>query len=424
MTYHDGDLIGGARTRMSRVAYVMSRFPKLTETFILHELLAMRRQGVDVRVYPLLRERDEVVHPEARPVVEEAHYEPFLSWPIIRSQLAWLRRAPLRYLRALAEVLAASSGSRSFLVRAIAIFPKVAHMARSMQREGVEHVHCHFATHPAAAGMIIHRLTGIPFSFTAHGSDIHRDRTGLRVKVRAASFVVAISEDNRRVIRDECGERTARKVEVIHCGVDTERFRAERRPGDHALRIVCVGTLHEVKGQAVLLEACRRLMERGVDFRCRLIGDGEDRRMLEDLVRRHGLHGRVELAGRRTGEEVAAELREASVLVAPSVPSRDGRREGIPVVLMEAMATGLPVVASRLSGIPELVTDGEAGLLVEPGDDAAVADALVRLAADAELRHRLGLAGRRRVVEEFDVDRNARALRSRIVRGRGQAAAA
>lgn len=397
------------------MGYVMSRFPKLTETFILQELLAVDRAGVSVELHPLLRQRGEPVQPAAQPWVERAHYLPFVSPAILRSQWYHLRdrRLRRRYVRALVDMIAGTWRSPNFLLGGLGIFPKVAHMARQMRSEGVEHVHCHFANHPALAGFLIHRLTGIPYSFTAHGSDLHVDRTMLPTKVREAAFVVTISEDNRRVIEATCGASAAGKVAVIHCGVDTASFRgAQHRDGP--LRIVSVGTLHEVKGQAHLVDACRRLAERGVDFTCRIIGDGPDRTSLAARIETAGLGDRVILTGRMTSDAVARELGDADVLVAPSVPTRGGKREGIPVVLMEAMATGLPVVASRLSGIPELVTDGKDGLLVAPGDDAAIADALERLANDRSLRRRLGRAGRETVDRAFDVDRSAAELVHRI----------
>ena len=182
---------------------------------------------------------------------------------------------------------------------------------------------------------------------------------------------------------------------------------------------MAVGTLHEVKGQIHLIEACRLLAERGVAFTCRFIGDGPDRDALQARIDEYGLGDRVALVGRMTSDAVATELAASDVLAAPSVPTHGGKREGIPVVLMEAMASGLPVVASRLSGIPELVTDGVSGLLVPPGDDDALAHALATLATDAPLRGRLGAAGRETVMREFDVDRNAAILADRIRRSLG-----
>jgi glycosyltransferase involved in cell wall biosynthesis len=284
-----------------------------------------------------------------------------------------------------------------------------------MDVDGVAHVHCHFANHPAAAGFVIHRLTGIPYSFTAHGSDIHVDRHMLREKVREAEFVVAISRYNRNVILREAGDEFADRVVVIHCGVDTSRFRPEARDARTGrLEIVCVGTLHEVKGQAYLVEACRTLARDGIDVHCSLIGDGPDRAKLERLIADTGLKDRVSITGGLTQDRVAMLLRGADVLVAPSVPTAGGKREGIPVVLMEALSSGIPVVASNLSGIPELVEDGLTGLLVEPRDAAGIAAALTRLEADPGLARRLGLAGRDKVLREFDLDTNAGLLASRF----------
>ncbi|HEX4930856.1 MAG TPA: glycosyltransferase, partial [Gaiellaceae bacterium] len=370
---------------------------------------------VDVSLYPLLRHREATVHPEARALVERANYLPFLSWPILRSQLHFLRRRPRAYLGALAAVSRGTLGSLNFFFGGLAIFPKVAHAARLMEAEGVTHVHCHFANHPAVAGLVIRRLTGIPFSFTAHGSDLHVERRMLPQKVAEAEFVATISHDNRRLIVAECGEAAGEKVHVVRAGIDTEAFapRGERN-GHEGLRIVCVGTLHEVKGQAVLVEACRLLAARGIELECRLVGDGPDRDALRSAIESGGLDGRVHLVGPQPREAVAATLEWADALATPSVPTRSGKREGIPVVLMEAMSSGLPVVASRLSGIPELVEDGVSGLLVPHGDAEALANALERLARDPLLRRRLGRRGRLTVEREFDVDRSAALLAERF----------
>jgi colanic acid/amylovoran biosynthesis glycosyltransferase len=402
----------------ARVAYVMSRFPKLTETFVLGEVLALEQRGVPVDLYPLLRERAPVVHSEAARLVGRSRYEPFLSPAIVVSQLVWLRRRPGAYLRAWRDVLIGTWGSPNFFVGAIACFPKVAHAARRMQAEGVTHVHCHFANHPALAGLIVHRLTKIPFSFTAHGSDLHKERRMLARKVAEAAFVATISHDNRRLIVAECGEHVAGKVHVLRAGVDTRLFApstlepaAQRRD---ALRVVCVGTLHEVKGQPHLIEACRLLAGQGIDVRCRLIGGGPDEKALRAQIEAAGLAESVVVAGPRTRQQIVEELWHADALVAPSVPTRAGRREGIPVALMEAMSTGLPVVASAISGIPELVEDEVSGLLVPPRDAAAIARALWRLAADPALCERLGRAARNRVLAEFDLDASAAELARRF----------
>jgi colanic acid/amylovoran biosynthesis glycosyltransferase len=402
-----------------KVAYIMSRFPKITETFVLYEILAMERLGVHVEIYPLLREHPDVMHPEAGPLVERAHYEPFLSRPILAAQFYFLRRKPRAYLGAIWALLCGTWGSLNFFIGAVGIFPKTVYFAYRMAADGVTHVHGHFASHPAAAAFVIRRLVGIPYSFTAHGSDLHCDRHMLRQKVAEAAFVVAISKYNRELIVAECGEEYRDKTLVIHCGVDTDVFRPisegkTRKPAHSPLTIVCVGTLHEVKGQTYLLEACRLLASRGVYLTCHLVGDGPDRAALTRKSAEAGLGGRVHFHGQLTRDGIAQLLRKADVAVAPSVPTNDGRREGIPIVLMEAMATGLPTVASGISGIPELVEDGRSGILVPPRDAPALAEALERLYSTPLLRKRLSKGGRERVLQEFDLYKNAAALAQRF----------
>ncbi len=396
--------------RPVKVAYMMSRFPALTETFIIYEILALESLGVQVEVYPLLREQTDLMHDEARIYVERAHYAPFISWPILRANLHFALRRPRRYFGALWSLLIGTWGSMRYFTGAVGIFPKSVLFAQLMEAEDVSHIHAHFASHPTAAAFVIGRLVGIPYSFTAHGSDIHRDQTMLREKVAEAAFALPISSYNRDVIMRACNGRYGDKLLVVHCGVDTDLFSPLSENGDHPkldkFTIICIGTLHEVKGQAYLIEACRLLREQAIDLDCLFVGDGPDMATLQRLVDTHELHDIVHFKGRRTRAGILALLANVDVLVAPSVPSRDGRREGIPVVLMEAMACGLPVVASRLSGIPELIDDDQSGLLVSPGDVPGLAKAIRVLHDDESLRRRLGEAGRTKVEQEFSLYRN------------------
>ena len=410
---------GHTPLRRLKVAYIMSRFPRLSETFVLYEILAVEDEGVDVELFPLIRERADVVHPEALELSARARFQPFLSLPVLRSQLHFLRHSPRRYLGTLRDLLSGTWGSLNFFFGALGIFPKVAHGARLMQAEGVDHVHCHFANHPAAAGFVIGRLTGIPYSFTAHGSDLHVDRHMLCEKIREAAFVVPISRYNRDLMIEECGEVIREKLVVIHSGVDTEFFRPTvERVDEGQLEILCIGTLHEVKGQRYLVEACRLLREEGIDVVCKLIGEGPDRKALTGQISAAGLENRVMLLGRRYRDAVCELVRAAHVLAAPSVPTKRGKREGIPIVLMEAMASGVPVVASRISGIPELVEHGVSGLLVPPRDAQSLASALARLQGDPSLRKRLALSGRAKVEAEFDLRKSATELVGQFARAR------
>lgn len=398
-------------TAPPRVAYVMSRFPKLTETFVLYEMLALEATGVAVEIFPLLRHRTSVRHPEADRLVERARFAPFLSPRVLVANLAMLRRDPGRYLRVWWEVLSGTWGSANFFLGALGILPKSVFFAREMEKLGVQHVHAHFANHPAVAALIVHRLTGIPWSFTAHGSDLHVERRMLEAKVRAAAFVVTVSGYNRELIAAECGDDVRSRVHVVHCGVDAERFATRRTPRDDGrFRVTCVASLEPVKGHRFLVEACRLLRDRGVRFECELIGDGPLRRDIEARVRRARLDRCIWIRGRLPRPDVIRALRDTDAAVQASHPTPAGKREGIPVALMEAMASEVPVVASAVSGIPELVENGRTGILVPPGDPAALADALERLAGDARLRRRLGRAARAKVRREFDLHRSARRI--------------
>lgn len=397
------------------IAYIMSRFPKLTETFVLYEMLALEAGGMNVEVYPLLRERQPVVHSDAEPWVRRAHYRPFLSVGILRTNLHFLLRSPKVYLELIADVMRGTRGSRNFMLGAIGIFPKVVDFARDMEVRGVDHVHAHFATHPALAAFIVHRLTGISWSFTAHGSDLHVDRRMLNAKVAEADFTVTVSEYNRELIIDTCGEWTREKIEVVHCGVDTDLFApdAHRSGVDAApLRILCVASMEKVKGHRYLVDACALLKARGVTFRCDLVGDGP---LLEEVCARiaaQALGDHIHVHGPRARPEVVRMLKDSDVLALASHPTADGRREGIPVALMEAMACGVPVVSSAISGIPELVDSGHSGLLVPSGEPVAIADALESLARDPGLRRKMGAEGRRKVVRDFNLASGAARMRT------------
>ena len=194
---HNGAVDQPAPRPGVRVAYIMSRFPKITETFVFYEILTMDSMGIAVDVYPLLRERQPVAHPEVQAWVRRARFQPFISLPILRAHAHFLRRAPARYGKVLYEVLRQTWGSPNFFVGALGIFPKAVRFAFEMQARGTTHVHAHFATHPAVAALIVHRLTGIPFSFTAHGSDLHVDRRMLDIKVAASAFAVTVSTYNK-----------------------------------------------------------------------------------------------------------------------------------------------------------------------------------------------------------------------------------
>lgn len=417
----------GSRHKASagKVGYVMSRFPKLTETFVLNEIRTVEQLGLQTEIYPLLREKQAVVHEEAAPLVARARFQPIVSMPVVMANLETLITRPTAYLSLWGEVLRKTWGSPNFFLGAIGILPKCVWMAHEMQNDGISHVHAHFANHPAVAAFAIHRLTGIPYSFTAHGSDLHVDRRMLPEKVEAAAFVVAISSYNKSMIVEECLGRHSDKVHVVHCGVDPQWFGQRRSSGSRSrFEFVCVASFELVKGHRYLIGACERLAMRGIDFVCHLIGDGPQRKNIERQITDAGLNDVIVLHGARTRREVARLVARSDAAVLASAPTRSGKREGIPVALMEAMSAGLPVVASRTGGIPELVHHDHNGFVVPPGDPAALADALERLSADVNLRERMGRAGRETILRDFNQEQCAADLVGLIQRHGGLAGGA
>ena len=263
-------------------------------------------------------------------------------------------------------------------------------------------IHAHWATYPSTAALLLSRSLGIPFSFTAHAHDIYLENHLVDAKLRAAAFAVTISEFNRQLLEARFGAQNATKVRVVHCGIPLERFPfqpEDREPG----LILAVGRLDPIKGFRVLIDACELLRTAGVRFTCDIVGDGPQRKELAARVERSGLGEHVRLRGALAGQEVRRLLYRASVFALPSMVTPEGNMDGIPVALMEAMASGVPVVSTTVSGIPELVRDGQTGHLVAPGDSDAVSRSLGLLLEGAALPMRLATAARRVIEERFDV---------------------
>lgn len=402
------------------LGYVVSWFPAPTETFILYELTELQRQGLRPAVFPLFGARSNVVHPGVDRVLPYTHYVSRSLYGLLAAQLYWLLTAPRAYLGAWTWALRGTFPSSGMWIRTFAVVPLAAAIAREVQRRGIQHLHAHWATHPTLAAAIVARLTGATYSFTAHAHDLYVDQTLLAEKVAGARFVAAISRFNARLLARHADAAARRRIHVVPCGVDSRVFNPERRrrrPGP-ALTIACVAALRDYKGHRYLLDACAELRRRGVRFRLVLVGDGPERAHVEAHLRALELTEHVELRGMCPASEVVSLLHEADVLALASIVTDRGMMEGIPVCLMEGMAAGLPVVATDVSGVSELVLDSLTGLLVPPRDAGALADALQRLSLDPPLRQALGRAARAHVRAYFDRTRNVRRLAELLVETR------
>jgi colanic acid/amylovoran biosynthesis glycosyltransferase len=388
--------------RPYRLAYFVSRFPTTTETFVVRELNAVAaRPQIEADLYAFFPTPRGVVQESARPWMSRVHrVGPLRS---LRAIARWLRRRPLRLTSTFALVVKDHARNPGVLVRSLVTFAGAAVHAETLATHETDHVHAHFASYPALAAWISHRLTGVPYSFTAHAHDLYVHPLGVRRRAADAEFVASISEFNRRILRTLAGD--AADVQIVHCGVDTERYRftPHAPPETGPVRGICVASLREKKGHRVLFEALASTpaLER---FEFDLVGDGPLRDELEAQVERLGLAARVRFHGDLTEDAVTLMLGEADLFVLPSVVERSGDTEGIPVALMEAMAVGLPVVTSRLSGVPELVREGETGLLADPGDVRGLAQKLSEVLADPEAARARARTARALVEREFSLE--------------------
>jgi glycosyltransferase involved in cell wall biosynthesis len=358
----------------------------------MNELCELRRRGHAVIIFALKDPKERIVQERAKEFSKDVFYSPFvLSARLWKAQIFFLTRRPLVYLRALLDIVRHSAKRPSVCLKNVVIFPKSAHFAFRALSAGVRHIHAHFANYPATSALIVSQLTGIPFSFTCHAHDIFYDATMLDVKIQRAKACIAVSEYNREFILGLYPCLPQDKVRVLRCGITPEDFSSIERPrGDSKLRILSVGRLVPTKGFDDLIRACGIVKKSGIDFVCDIIGEGPIEGQLKELVRNLGLQERVRLVGPLEERDTAGYYGKADVFVLASKRAR-GRdvQDGIPIVLMEAMACRVPVISTNISGIPELIRDGVNGFLVDPGAYEEIAEKMLTLYRDQNARERL-----------------------------------
>jgi colanic acid/amylovoran biosynthesis glycosyltransferase len=405
----------------SRVAYIVSRFPHLPETFILREMIHLEKLGWEIELYPLILQRQEVIHEEAHPWLARAHAVPWFSLSLLQANARYLTGHPRKYASLLARVIRENLRSPKFLGRALLLFPRAIWMADDISKQGIEHIHAHYATHPALVAWLIHQLTGIPYSVTVHAHDIFVEKPMLATKLHDSMFISSISEFNLQYLVDLYGPWVRDKAQIVRMGIDPAYYQDRKgiqNFNSSGLEILSVGSLQPYKGHIFLVRACAILKQRGIPFHCRIVGGGDLRDLLMRAIQESQMEGWVELLGPRTQVEVSSLLRTANCYVQPSVITSSGKMEGIPVALMEAMVSKVPVVATAISGVPELVQPGETGWLVPPENVNALADTLTEIYADPKEAERRAEFGHRWVMEEFEISSNVRKLASLISHAR------
>lgn len=386
------------------IGVIVTRFPQIDETSILREINELEELGQPVMLIPLLRGRGGVIHEEARPWIHRARYMPLISPAIVFANLICLLTQPRRYCSVLARVIAQTIGKAGVFARSMALFPKSVYLSRLLPRLGIRHVHAQWATHPATMAYIIGSFADVTYSFTVHGPDIFSHRMLMYDKVAGAKFIRCVSTFNKAFLCGLFASVTEDKVDVVHVGVNPDLYAdGTPRMARTRLKILTVAALNKTKGFPFLIDAVSRLVKSGVDVDCNIVGTGPRRGAIEHWAKEHGVDDHVHLLGILPQHEIARRLRECDVFVLPSMIALDGAMDGLPVALIEAMAAGRPVVASTISGIPELVEDGVNGFLVDATHAERIAQAIRRLAEDPELRERMGRAGQEKVRRQFHI---------------------
>ncbi|MFQ5414529.1 MAG: glycosyltransferase [Phycisphaerae bacterium] len=409
-------------SRGPRIGYLLRMYPRFSQTFIVNEMLELERQGCSVRIGSLRKCNEGRFHDSVCRVDAAADYfpetlleRPGRTWRV-HSDL--LRRQPWVYPRAAGSVLLRRGMSWLDLVQA-------GHVLRWARKHRIAHAHVHFGTNEATVAMLAHMVGGLSYSLTLHAFDIFRDnvnRSLLARKINASRFTVTVSEYNRRFMIDHLPGVDAAKIRVNYNGIDLDRFHVPEAAREE-LTVFGVGRLIEKKGFLDLVRAVGRLRDTGLKVRCVIAGDGPERGALQGLIERAALRDQVELAGPLKQAEVQALLRRSRCFVLPCVRAKDGNVDALPTVLLEALASGCPAVSTRISGVPEIIEDGVSGLLVSPGDYAALAGAIRRVVTDGALAATLALNGRRRAEDRFDVRRNVRRMHDWFLDAAGAAGA-
>lgn len=393
-----------------RIAYFINQYPKVSHSFIRREILALERQGIEVQRIALrgwdgeLQDNDDIAErSKTRYVLEDG------VKGLLKPLLEVLRAQPRRFFSALWLALRMGRRADRSWPYHLIYLAEACRVVQWLQAFGAEHVHAHFGTNSTEVVMLANALGGPPYSFTVHGPEEFDKPQFLHIdeKVRRAAFVAAVSSYGRSQLYRWVAHAHWNKVKVVHCGLEAAFHAGPPVPVPAVPRLVCVGRLCEQKGQLLLLEAAQKLAAQGTAFELVLAGDGEMRAEIETLIARHGLQGQVRITGWISSGQVREELLAARALVLPSFA------EGLPVVIMEAMALRRPVLTTYVAGIPELVRPGENGWLFPAGAVQELAAAMADcLGQPDEVLQRMGDAAHQRVLERHDIDTEVAKLAS------------
>jgi len=395
-----------------RLVYIVGTYPGLTSTFIDREIRILRQWGVDLRSVSIRRPvADAPLSAEQRKLQQGVIYLLPVNWlNFIMGNLYFALFRPWVYFKTLRYLLTRSHPDIRARFMTFLHFAEGVYAARLLCGQPLDQLHAHFVDRAAVVALVASRLLNVPYSLTAHANDIYVKPVLLHEKIAEAKFITTCTGYNQSYLLRMMGDELDGKLYLVYHGLDLAAYQPSPQPqGDRPL-LLSIGRLTEKKGFSHLIAASRCLKDRGYDFTCHIVGEGPLRRELETLITQLGLKDTVTLCGAMPHETVIEKYRQAALFVLPCITAKDGDRDGIPNVLLEAMAMQVPVVSTRHSGIPELVQDRINGLLVPPGDEDTLTNALAELLDAPALRTQLGQLGRQTVMKDFDVERNVRHL--------------
>lgn len=388
---------------MKRLAYLVNQYPAISHTFVRREILALERRGYSVARFSVRQSRSELIDPLDQ---AEQQRTTLILQPAkcVAAFLGMVIGRPSRVARAFAVAWGLKRRAGGGLLRHLAYLLEAAFLVRELERQSIDHIHAHFGTNPATVAWLAKVLGIRSFSFTVHGPEEfdRPERESIPEKIAAADFVVAISSFGKSQLQRWCSFQLWHKIHVVHCGLDQDFLAAPTTHVPDVNQFVCIGRLAEQKGHFVLIQAAERLQRRQVRCRFVLVGDGDFRPGLEREIQSRSLADYFHFAGWQTESQVRQWLVDSRAMVLPSFA------EGLPMVIMEAMALGRPVVSTYVAGIPELVQPGQAGWLVPAGDAQALADTIEQvLTTPCPALTQLGAAGQQRVQQRHNIDTEA-----------------
>lgn len=397
----------GKKTK-GRIGYILRKFPVLSETFILNEILELEAQGHEVEIFSIEKPNDPRFHKNLHLLKSQVTYVPERFRSLWEHRQKAVKNFPENCKKAFFYTL--KQFNSDLAIR----YLQSCYIVNEAKKRGISHFHAHFATRATTVAFLASMISEIPYSFTAHAVDIFKEslsKKALKLKIENAAFVVTVSDYNKQYLSAISSE-SANKMIKVNNGIDLDMFREASNQAEGRFTFLSVGRFVEKKGHKVLVDACEILRREGVDFRCVMIGQGNLQSAISKAIVDKKLDDCISLLGPKTQDEVLEQYRQSHAYVLPCTTGSDGNRDGLPVAIVEALACGIPVITTPMTGNPEVVKHGHNGLMVPFDSPKETAEAMKLLLQDRNLYASLRSNARRSVADTFDIKLTVRNLAS------------